>query len=71
VLRTRRADTADLRAWAERIALRRGKRTAVVALARRLAGILYAMWRDETAYGATRQRTTDSQVGASPAREAA
>ena len=35
-----------LRQWAERLAARRGKRIAVVALARRLAGILYALWRD-------------------------
>lgn len=41
---------APLRAWAERIALRRGTRIAVVALARRLAGALYAMWRDGTSY---------------------
>jgi len=39
-----------VRAWAERIALRRGKRIAVVAVARRLAGILYAVWRDDTTY---------------------
>ena len=32
-----------LRAWALRIAARRGKQIAVVALARRLAGILYAL----------------------------
>jgi transposase len=50
VLRSPRADAAPLRAWAERIALRRGKRIAVVALARRLAGVLYAMWRDGTSY---------------------
>jgi len=31
---------------AEGIAKRRGKRTAVVALARRLSGILWAMLRD-------------------------
>ncbi len=37
-----------LKAWAEQIAARRGKRIAVVALARRLAGILYAMGRDGT-----------------------
>ena len=43
-------DTADLRAWATRIAARRGRRIAAVALARRLAGILYAMWRDGTDY---------------------
>jgi hypothetical protein len=36
--------------WADRIARRRGMRVAVVALARRLAGILYAMWRDGSAY---------------------
>jgi hypothetical protein len=32
--------------WAEQIAARRGKMIAVVALARRMAGILYAMMRD-------------------------
>lgn len=42
--------TAHLREWAERIAVRRGKKTAVVALARRLAGILFAMMRDGTEY---------------------
>jgi len=41
-------DTAELRASAARIAVRRGRRIAAVALARRLAGILYAMWRDGT-----------------------
>ena len=41
-----------LQAWAERIAARRGKRVAVVALARRLAGILYAMMRDGTEFDA-------------------
>ena len=49
-----------LRAWARRIALRRGRRIAVVALARRLAGILYAMMRDGTAFDASRfTRSTD------------
>jgi transposase len=48
ILRSPRLEAAALRAWAERIALRRGKHIAVVALARRLAGILYAMWRDGT-----------------------
>lgn len=36
-----------LHAWVHRLAARRGKRVAVVGLARRLARILYAMWRDE------------------------
>jgi transposase len=51
ILRSRRSSTEQLRQWTERIALRRGRRIAVVALARRLAGILYAMWRDETEFG--------------------
>jgi transposase len=41
-----------LRAWAERIASRRGKRIAVVALARRLSRILFALWRDGATYRA-------------------
>jgi transposase len=41
-------------AWARRVAERRGKHVAVVALARKLAGILYAMWRDGTRYEASR-----------------
>jgi len=54
VLRSPQAGAAPLRAWAERIALRRGRSVAAVALARRLAGILYAMWRDGTGYRAPR-----------------
>jgi transposase len=54
VLRSQRADTEALRTWANRIALRRGKRIAAVALARKLAGILFAMWRDGTDFGQTR-----------------
>jgi len=34
---------SPLRSWAERIAQRRGRSIAAVALARRLAGILYAV----------------------------
>ena len=47
LLRQRSPETQHLRAWAERIALRRGKKTAVVALARKLTGILFAMMRDK------------------------
>lgn len=45
-----RRGRAALHAWVERLAARRGRRIAVVALARRLARILYAMWRDGCAY---------------------
>lgn len=36
--------------WAQAIRARRGMQIAVVALARRLAGVLWAMWRDNTVY---------------------
>jgi transposase len=39
-----------LQRWALAIAERRGKRIAVIALARRLAGVLWAMWRNNTVY---------------------
>jgi transposase len=48
--RKKKPETARLREWADGIALRRGSHVAAVALARRLAGILYAMWRDQTEY---------------------
>jgi transposase len=55
---------APLNAWADRIAARRGKRVAIVALARRLAGILYAMWRTNTPYAAGRLRSTPPSTAA-------
>ena len=48
--RRKKPETAPLREWADRIAQRRGRRVAAVALARRLAGILYALWRDGAVY---------------------
>jgi len=56
ILASRQPETAVLRAWAQKIMLRRGKRIAAVALARRLAGILFAIWRDGRAFDATRIR---------------
>jgi transposase len=40
--------------WARTIAERRGKYIAIVALARKLAGIMFALWRDGTTYRASR-----------------
>jgi transposase len=45
-------------AWMKRIADRRGRHIAVVALARKLAGIMFALWRDGTSYEA--KRSADS-----------
>jgi transposase len=50
------AGGGTLHAWVRRLADRRGKRVAVVALARRLSRIRYALWRDATEY----------RLGASP-----
>jgi hypothetical protein len=50
------AQNEPLRIWARSIEERRGKRIAAVALARRIAGILWAMWRDGTALRARGRR---------------
>jgi transposase len=42
--------SGPLRPWVEQLAQRRGKRIAVVALARRLSRVLYALWRDGTTF---------------------
>jgi transposase len=52
IWRGRTGAGADLRMWAQALAARRGRRIAIVALARRLSRILYAMWRDETDFAA-------------------
>lgn len=62
IMRSNSQETAALRAWALSIAARRGKRIAVVALARRLAGILYAMWRDRSPYDAANLRMPRSMM---------
>jgi transposase len=47
----RTADPGDpLRQWSDAVAERRGNRVAVIALARRMAGVLWAMWRDGHVY---------------------
>lgn len=48
--RSQKASVEALRGWADKIRTRRGRSVAAVALARRLAGILFAMWRDEVPY---------------------
>jgi transposase len=67
VWRSKDPRTAGLRGWAQSIAHRRGKSIAVVALARRLARILFAMWRDGVPYDAARTRPTrfhgDTAIG--------
>lgn len=46
--------SGTLHAWVRRLTERRGRRIAIVALARRLARILWAMWRDARDFDAAR-----------------
>ena len=56
--------TAGLRTWAQGIARRRGKHIAMVALARRVARILFAMWREGVPYDAARIRPPRATLAA-------
>ena len=53
----RHPGSAMLKAWTDRLAARRGKRIAVVALARRLSRILFAIWRDGSTFDAMKLAT--------------
>jgi transposase len=64
VLRSKKTQAQPLREWAGRIAKRRGKRIAAVALARKLAGVLFAMWRDETDFSDPRPANSQEQLQA-------
>jgi transposase len=57
----RKKDGDPLTRWARQIARRRGARIAVVALARRLAGVLWAIWRDGTVYDPRRVGLTSAE----------
>jgi transposase len=50
LLRWKTEKTKVLHEWTTRIAQRRGKATVIVALARKLAGIMFAVWRDGTEF---------------------
>jgi transposase len=49
----RTAPNTDMVTWAKAIAIRRNPQIAAVALARKIAGILFAIWRDGTTYTPT------------------
>jgi transposase len=46
IWRSRQPGAAALRSWARQLADRRGRRIAIVGLARKLTRVLFAMWRD-------------------------
>jgi transposase len=67
LLRRHPPQAEALRTWALRIAARRGRHVAVVALARRLAGILYALLRDGSVFDPHRIRPPRSAAVVAPA----
>jgi len=50
VVRDKSRSTARLRRWYSKVASHRGKRTAIVALARKLLAIAYRLLKDDTVY---------------------
>jgi len=58
--RTRRAD--PMVQWSIEVERRRGQKIAIVALARKLAGILFALWRDGGVYDPRRGAETPSTI---------
>jgi transposase len=48
--------------WSYQVEQRRGKRVAVVALARKLAGVLYAIWRDGSIYDPKHRAEVSSEA---------
>lgn len=48
IWRSKDAAASRLRAWVQQVGDRRGRKPAIIALARKLAGILLAMWKKET-----------------------
>ena len=50
----RSADARPMQLWAAEVEKRRGRRIATVALARKLTGILFALWRDGTTFDPAR-----------------
>ena len=67
---SKREETSALRMWAQLLARRRSRRIAIVALARRIARILFAMWRDERDSNSPRRRVGTTTPVVTPVEEA-
>jgi hypothetical protein len=50
--------------WAKQIAERRGVHVAIMALARKLAHVLYALWKHQTSYDPSRAAQLTAQTDA-------
>ncbi len=58
VMLTRTRSWSWLKAWAMKVAQRRGMKRAIVALARRLAIIMHRLWVDGTEFRWTKEAAT-------------
>ena len=56
IIRSQKPEVQPLKHWAAQVAARRGRKIGAVALARRLAGILYALWRDDSDFDVNHRR---------------
>jgi len=66
IMLTRFRGFCSLKAWGLRIAKRRGHKRACVAVARKLAGIMFAMWRDGSEFQFKAQRQADGNATGMP-----
>lgn len=64
MMRVKKASTRRLWEWAERLSERRGKKVAAVALARKVAGVLFAMMRDGSEFKPWQQKEVPEQAAA-------
>ncbi len=58
IILTRSTKWSSLKAWGARLARSKGRKRALVAIARKLAVILHRMWRDGTPFSLTEPETT-------------
>ncbi|HYW32104.1 MAG TPA: IS110 family transposase [Gemmatimonas sp.] len=64
VMRSSNAALAPLQRWTAAIIARRGRRVGIVALARRLATLLYTLWRTGTPYRGASIRSRSAEAAA-------
>ena len=60
-LLTKTRKPVALKKWGEKIAKKRGHKAACVAVARKMAVIMHAMWRDGTAFGEPKTPSTTTR----------
>ena len=70
LIMSKRTAASPLKRWALQVAARRGKKKAAIALARKLARILFAVWRDGSAFDPAKTNALVAQRNERQAAEA-